>query len=90
MVQAVGLNVRPDRIDYAVELAKLSQIEIDENGHVDEEAVRDALQQVLNDMPEWKITSSSEDGHGFKLGSPGQKQQLGTSEKIASIFGNTE
>jgi|BioPla2DNA2_1021312.scaffolds.fasta_scaffold23452_2 hypothetical protein len=90
MVQAVGLNVRPDRIDYAIRLADLSKVEVDENGQVDETAVREALEQILNDFPELKVASSSEDGHGFKLGSPGQKQQLGTSEQIASIFGNTE
>ncbi len=88
--QAIALGVRVDRSDYAIRLADLSKVEVDENGQVDETAVREALEQILNDFPELKVASSSEDGHGFKLGSPGQKQQLGTSEQIASIFGNTE
>lgn len=88
--QAIALGVRVDRSDYAIRLADLSKVEVDENGQVDETAVREALEQILNDFPELKVASSSEDGHGFKLGSPGQKQQLGTSKQIASIFGNTE
>ncbi len=88
--QAIALGVRVDRSDYAVRLADLSKVEVDENGEVDESAVREALEQILNDFPELKVASSSEDGHGFKLGSPGQKQQPGTSEQVAKIFGNTE
>jgi ribosomal protein L16 Arg81 hydroxylase len=88
--QAIALGVRVDRSDYAVRLADLSKVEVDENGEVDESAVREALEQILNDFPELKVASSSEDGHGFKLGSPGQKQQPGLSEQIAKIFGNTE
>lgn len=91
MTQAVGLGIRSDRVDHAIRLADLSQVEIDDQGHVDEASVRSALEKVLTEIPELKVTNSDDEGaHGFKVGSPGQKQVPGTSERIASIFGNTD
>ena len=76
-----------------IRLADLSAVGMDEHGQPDKAAISAALEAVVSTTPEFKATSGAdEEGKpGFKIGaSDQQKQQLGTSEQIASIFGNTE
>lgn len=49
---AAELGVKPERIQYAVRLIDLDDIEVDENGEPDSEAIKAALSQVTTDMPE--------------------------------------
>ncbi|MDO5734714.1 MAG: hypothetical protein Q4P08_06265 [Eubacteriales bacterium] len=92
MVQAAKLAVRPDRIDYAIRLADISQVEVDEQGNVDGTAVQEALKKVTEDLPEILNQAGKEDENdnrpGFKMGGPGQSGAEGIPEKIAGIFGN--
>lgn len=91
MVQATGLNVKADRIDYLIRLADLTQVDVDEHGNADGAAIRLALEDVLKDVPELKSTSGDEDDRpGFKVGSPGQQKPNASSDQLAAIFGNTE
>ena len=90
MVQAMGLNIRPDRVDYAIRLADLSKVAVDEQGNPDEAAIREALTQVTKDLPEL-TNQKDETQSGFKLGAPGQQTDKGTlNSKLASIFGVNE
>lgn len=90
MVQAMGLNIRPDRVDYAIRLADLSKVTVDEQGNPDEAAIREALTQVTKDLPEL-TNQKDETQSGFKLGAPGQQTDKGAlNSKLASIFGVNE
>lgn len=91
MVQAMSLNIRADRVEHAIRLADLSQIEVDENGHPDEAAIQDALKRVTQEIPELLTNGASDDNRaGFKLGGPGQNKQTSANEALAKIFGNTK
>ena len=87
MVQATGLNVNPDRIDYLIRLADLTQIEVDEHGNADGAAIRVALEEVLTDIPELKNKSADEDTRpGFKVGSPGQQAPDVVADQVSAIL----
>lgn len=88
MTQAHALGVNPEYVEYAIKLADLTGIKIDEDGNVDDEAVRGALEQVLEDLPIFKTVEAEDDrAHGIKLGSP-KKTESGDklSSKISAIF----
>lgn len=89
MVQAMSLNIRPDRVEHAIRLADLTQVEIDENGRPDEAAIQAALQTVTREIPEL-LTRSADDRQGFKLGGPGQNKQTSANDALAKIFGNKD
>lgn len=57
-VQAVTLGIKPERVSYALKLADLSGVEVDENGNPDAAAIKSALEAVLNDLPELKGTQA--------------------------------
>jgi len=52
--QALALGVRPDRLEYALRLADLSEVEVGDDGEPDAAAIKAALEKVLNDLPELK------------------------------------
>jgi hypothetical protein len=91
MMQALSMQIRPDRVEHVIRLADLSAIGLDEQGQPDQAAISAALEQVVSTIPEFKASSGAdEEGKpGFKIGASDQ-QQPGTSEQIAKIFGNTE
>jgi len=60
---AASLGVKPERINYAVRLADLSGIEVDDDGEPDTKAIKSALEQVTKDLPELK-------GAPGKIGDP--------------------
>lgn len=88
MTQAVTLNVRPDRVDYALRLADLSQVEVDENGIPDAAAVREAIEKVTQDLPELLKSETAEDKAGFHVGGPGQQTAPDINDQLSKIFGN--
>ena len=49
---AAALGVKPERLDYAIKLADLSSIEVGDDMKVDGEAVKAAIQKVVDDLPE--------------------------------------
>lgn len=91
MVQAMGLDIRADRVEHAIRLADLSNVEIDENGRPDEAAIQEALKKVTQEIPELLSTyGKAEDRAGFKLGGPGASNEKSTNEALAKIFGNSD
>ena len=51
---AASLGVKPERIDYAVRLADLSGVDVDDDGEPDTREIKLALEAVLKDLPELK------------------------------------
>ncbi|MGX8702066.1 hypothetical protein [Caproiciproducens sp.] len=69
---ALTLGVKADRVAYAVRMADLSAIDVDDELGVDSEAVKKAMEQVLKDIPELKPTQEQQKkGAGFKVGGDG-------------------
>jgi hypothetical protein len=60
-VTALELGAKPDRVTAILRLADLSDIEVDDQGVVDAAAVKDAVNAVLADFPEFKASESSSD-----------------------------
>lgn len=56
---AAELGVESKRISYAVRMADLSEIDVDENGEPDAGAIKSAIEQVLTDIPELKGAASN-------------------------------
>lgn len=71
-VQAVTLGIKPERITYALKLADLSGVEVDEQGNPDAAAIKAALETVLKDLPELKGTvAPGKSGSEFQGGGGG-------------------
>lgn len=85
-VQAVGLGIKPERVDYAVRLADLKAVTVDKDGKVDDAAVKATLEKVLKDLPELKQTTDG--STGFKVGADGAKNTGGADDnKMRKAFG---
>ena len=86
-VQAIALGIKSDRVDYAVRLADLSKVAVGGDGAVDVDAIKAALEQVVNDLPELKGTVGNEPG--FRVGGPGQGTAT-KQEELNKLFGIKE
>lgn len=75
---ALTLGIKSDRVAYAVRMADLSKIDVDDELGVDSEAIKKAMEQVLKDIPELKPTQEQQKkGSGFKVGADGDKSEDG-------------
>ena len=83
MTMAGELGVSATKMPYLLKMADLSQV--DAEGKVDEDKLKEALSDVLKDLPELKATA--EQAHGFKVGSDGQTQPKDNTDELARIFG---
>ena len=79
-IQAANLGVKSNKLDYVVKMADLSKITIDDDGNPDEAAIKEAVEQVLKDVPELK---DSKESTGFKIGADGNKDKGGDDEDAA-------
>lgn len=86
MAQAGSLNVAPETVPYLIRLADLSGA-VDDKGAVSKEAVTQALNQVLTDLPMLKRQASQ--GRGFvPVGGDGaDRQTAGQEDQMRSWFG---
>lgn len=79
-IQASNLGVKSNKLEYVVKMADLSKITIDDDGNPDEAAIKEAVEQVLKDVPELKDTKETS---GFKIGADGNKDKGGDDEDAA-------
>lgn len=85
ILEAVGLGLDAKTIPYILKMAEFSEAVKD--GKVDNEALKNAINKVLEDVPQLKPTQESQ--KGFQIGGGGsQQQQTSQSDQLASIFGN--
>lgn len=67
--QALALGVRPERLEYALRLADLSEIEVGDDGEPDAAAIKTAIEKVLNDLPELRgAATPAKSGSEFQGG----------------------
>jgi hypothetical protein len=84
-IQASTLGVKANKLDYVVKMADLSKVTVDENGVPDEASIKESIEKVLKDIPEFKDTQES--SSGFKIGADGSKEKSGADDSIRAAFG---
>lgn len=70
----IGLDMGVDKnaVAYLVKMADLSKA-VNEKGEISEEAIKNAFEQVLKDIPALKASTNSNEG--FKVGADSYKQE---------------
>ncbi|MGM9649227.1 MAG: hypothetical protein ACI3XY_04580 [Butyricicoccaceae bacterium] len=85
MMEAVSLGVDPKVIPYLIRLADTSQA-VGQDGKVDSEAVKNALNKVLEDVPALK--AQPQQSSGFHIGASNEGNQNQTNEDaLKAAFG---
>lgn len=86
MAQAGSLNVAPETVPYLLKLADLSGA-VDEQGGINKEAVAQALNQVLTDLPALKRQTSRSQGFVPVGGDGGSRQGSDQDDRARAWFG---
>ena len=82
----IGLDMGVDKnaVAYLVKMADLSNA-MDEKGEVSEEAIKNAFEQVLKDVPALKASTNSNEG--FKVGADSYKQENDKTNMLRKVAG---
>lgn len=81
---APGLGVDPTTLPYVLKMADTSKVIKD--GKVDTDALKDAINLVLKDIPQLKV-STEDNAKGFKIGADNENKSNATNDELARIFG---
>lgn len=84
MAMAGELGVSPSKMPYLLKMADLSKV-VKDNA-INEEALKESLNNVLKDLPELK-TKAETATNGFKVGADGGQKANTNNEELARIFG---
>lgn len=85
ILEAVGLGLDEKTIPYVLKMADLSNV-TEQDGKVNAENLKNAINKVLEDVPQLKPVQELQ--RGFQIGGSGGEQQTVQSDQLASIFGN--
>lgn len=86
VLEAVGLGLDAKTIPYVLKMADFSEA-TGQDGKINNETLKNAINKVMEDIPQLKPTQESQ--RGFQIGGGGsQQQQTSQSDQLASIFGN--
>lgn len=85
ILQAIQLGIEAKTVPYVLKLADLSSV-TGQDGKINEESLKTALNKVLEDVPAFKPTS--EQTSGFKQIGAGGGQQTGSNDLLSAAFGN--
>ena len=83
---AVGLGIDAKTIPYVLKMADLSQA-MGQDGKINDEAMKTALNKVLEDVPALKPAPAGQTGF-VQVGASGQQQQTSQNDQLSAIFGN--
>ena len=85
ILQGMQLGLDAKTIPYVLKMADLSKV-TGEDGKVNEEALKNALSKVLEDIPALK--PQTQQSSGFQVGATGQQtQQTSVDDQLDRIFG---
>lgn len=85
ILQAMELGLDAKTIPYVLKMADFSQV-ASENGKINEETLKNALETVLEDVPALK--PQTQQATGFKMGAPsGGQQTTATDDALKRAFG---
>lgn len=85
ILQAIQLGIDAKTVPYVLKLADLSSV-TGQDGKINEESLKTALNKVLEDVPALKPTA--EQTSGFKQIGAGGGQQTGSNDLLSAAFGN--
>ncbi len=82
----IGLDMGVDKnaVAYLVKMADLSKV-MNEKGEVSEEAIKNAFEQVLKDVPALKASKNSNEG--FKVGADSYKEENDKTNMLRRVAG---
>ena len=82
----IGLDMGVDKnaVAYLVKMADLSKV-TNEKGEISEEAIKNAFEQVLKDVPALKASTNSNEG--FKVGADSYKQENDKTNMLRKVAG---
>jgi|LSQX01.3.fsa_nt_gb hypothetical protein len=83
--QAMLLQIKPERLDYALRLADLSHVKIDADGSIDTASIKSALEQMIKDIPELKATETQP--AGFRVGAGDGTDAVSDDDALRRAFG---
>lgn len=85
MTMASELGVEQKTIPYLLKMADLSKVVKD--GQIDQDKLKESLNEVLKDVPQLKTIAGEEKPNGFKIGADTSGNASGQDEQLAKIFG---
>lgn len=82
----IGLDMGVDKnaVAYLIKMADLSKV-VDEKNEISEEAIKNAFEQVLKDVPALKASTNSNEG--FKVGADSYKQENDKTNILRKVAG---
>ena len=81
---APSLGVDPTTLPYVLKMADTSKVIKD--GKVDTDSLKDAINAVLKDIPQLKVSVET-NNNGFKIGADNDSKSSATNDELARIFG---
>ena len=81
---APSLGVDPTALPYVLKMADTSKVVKDSK--VDTDALKDAINQVLTDLPQLKADPEV-NNKGFKIGADNEQKASASTDELARIFG---
>lgn len=85
ILEAVGLGLDAKTIPYILKMADFSEA-AGQDGEINNETLKNAINKVLEDIPQLKPTQEPQ--RGFQIGGGGDQQRTSQGDQLASIFGN--
>lgn len=82
---AVGLGINANTIPYVLKMADLSQV-MGQDGKINDETLKNALNKVLEDVPALKPASATQTGF-VQVGASGGSNQQTTDDALKKAFG---
>ena len=82
----IGLDMGVDKnaVAYLIKMADLSKV-VNEKNEISEEAIKNAFEEVLKDVPALKASTNS--NNGFKVGADSQQQENDRTNMLRKVAG---
>lgn len=85
ILMSTGLGIEAKTIPYLIKMADLSKA-IADDGKINEEEIKNAINKVLEDIPGLKTTAENKSGF-IQVGASGQGNQSNVDEQLKKAFG---
>lgn len=80
----LGMGVDKNAVAYLIKMADLSKV-VNEKNEISEEAIKNAFEEVLKNVPALKASTNS--NNGFKVGADSQQQENDRTNMLRKVAG---